>query len=130
MDTTSWLIFFAGLINQMGRVMIPAIKTSVMADAQFGPEFKQSVGKILSGVSLVCMGGKMVGAAVTDRLGGWVVLGAVFAIWIVSTVGAAATASVHVFFALWLFNSLAYTVTWGAQMQVIGATYDAEARPT
>ena len=129
MDTTSWLIFFAGLINQMGRVMIPAIKTSVMADAQFGPEFKQSVGKILSGVSLVCMGGKMVGAAVTDRLGGWVVLGAVFAIWIVSTVGAAATASVHVFFALWLFNSLAYTVTWGAQMQVIGATYDAEARP-
>lgn len=60
MDSTSWLIFFAGLVNQAGRVMIPAVKTSVMADAAFGVTFKQNVGAMLSGVSIVCLGGKMV----------------------------------------------------------------------
>jgi MFS family permease len=128
-DVTSWLLFFAGLTNQMGRVMIPAVKTSIMDDAEFGPDFKANVGGFLSGVSLVCMGGKMLGAAVTDKLGGWVVLTAVFAIWIVATLGAVSTPSVMVFGGMWLFNSLAYTVTWGAQVQVIGAVYAKDERP-
>lgn len=100
-DVTSWLLFFAGLVNQAGRVMIPAVKTSVMADPDFHPEFKQNVGAMLSGVSIVCLAGKVLGAAVTDRFGGWLVLIAVFAIWIVASVGAITTSSVYVFGGMW-----------------------------
>ena len=38
---TSYLLFAANLVNQMGRVMVPAIKTSVLADAEVGAEFKE-----------------------------------------------------------------------------------------
>ncbi len=128
-DYTSWLLFFAGLVNQSGRVMIPAIKTSVMADADFGPTFTANVGKLLSGVSIVCLSGKILGGAVTDRLGGWTVLIGIFAVWIVATLGAITAASVSIFGAMWLLNSLAYTMTWGAQVQVIAATYSDADRP-
>jgi len=123
------LLFFAGMANQMGRVMIPAIKTSVMTDPVFGPTFKANVGMMLSAVSIVCLGGKILGAGVTDWLGGWLMLIGVFAVWIVATVGAIATSSVDIFGGMWLLNSLAYTVTWGAQVQVIGATFSEAERP-
>ena len=84
-DATSWLLFSAVLINQMGRVMIPAIKTSVLADATMGAEFKDKVGAQLAFVSIVCLAGTLLGAAFTDRLGGWPVLISVFAIWIFAT---------------------------------------------
>ena len=35
----------------------------------------------------------------------------------------------QIFGAMWLLNSLAYTVTWGAQVQVIGASYSEAERP-
>ena len=35
-DVCSWLLFLAVLVNQAGRVMIPAVKTSVLADPAFG----------------------------------------------------------------------------------------------
>uniref|UniRef100_A0A7S2GG42 Major facilitator superfamily (MFS) profile domain-containing protein n=1 Tax=Haptolina brevifila TaxID=156173 RepID=A0A7S2GG42_9EUKA len=123
-DDTAWLLFAAGLANQMGRVMIPAIKTSVQSDAVMGAEFKDKVGYFLSLVSIVCLGGKVLGGMVTDRLGGWLVLISVFAIWIVSTIGSILSPSVDVFGYAWLLNSFAYTITWGAVVQVIGATYD------
>ena len=81
---TTYLLFTANLVNQMGRVLVPAIKTTVLADAEFGAEFQDKVGGLLGSVSLVCLGGKLLGAAVTDRLGGWVVLIAVFATWLVA----------------------------------------------
>lgn len=189
-------VFLAVLINQAGRVMVPAIKTSVLVDPTmagdelglkwydagvsrpktgseissgalvsalnkgleltpsefsklklkdlrpdsfvkakgghyFKPasEFQNKVGGLLSAVSIVCLGGKLLGAAFTDRLGGWVVLVAVFAIWIVATVGAIATPTVDIFGAAWLLNSFAYTITWGATVQVIGSVYDSKERP-
>lgn len=124
MDVTSWLLFLSVLVNQMGRVLVPALKTSVIADAELGVEFKDKVGVLLSGVSIVCLGGKLLGAAVTDKLGGWIVLIAVFAIWIVATIGGATAQTVDIFGYAWLLNSFAYTITWGAVVQVIGATYD------
>jgi len=123
MDVTSWLLFLAGLANQMGRVMIPALKTSVIADATMGSEFKDKVGGLLAGVSVVCLGGKILGGAVTDKLGGWLVLISVFAIWIVATLAGFTAQSVDIFGYAWLLNSFAYTITWGAVVQVIGATY-------
>ena len=36
---TTYLLFTANLVNQMGRVLVPAIKTTVLADAEFGAEF-------------------------------------------------------------------------------------------
>ena len=189
-------VFLAVLINQAGRVMVPAIKTSVLIDPSmagdelglkwydagssrpktgseinsgglvsalnkglmltpsefdklklkdlrpdsfvkakgghyFKPasEFQSKVGGLLSAVSIVCLGGKLLGAAFTDRLGGWVVLVAVFAIWIVATLGAIATPTVDIFGAAWLLNSFAYTITWGATLQVIGSVYEAADRP-
>jgi MFS family permease len=129
-DFTAWLLFFSVFTNQMGRVMVPAIKTSVLADAAMGTEFKDKAGLFLSGVSIVCFGGKLLGAAVTDKLGGWIVLVAVFVIWIVATCGSIFSTSVDLFGYAWLLNSFAYTITWGAALQVIGATYekDAEAK--
>jgi len=123
MDVCSNLLFLAVLVNQAGRVMIPAIKTSVLADADFSPEFGQNVGAMLSGVSLVCLFGKFLGAAVTDKLGGWLILISVFAFWIIATLGSVWTSSVEVFGALWLLNSFAYTITWGSAVQVVGASY-------
>ena len=43
-DACSWLLFAAVLVNQAGRVMIPAIKTSVLVDPDFAPAFEQNVG--------------------------------------------------------------------------------------
>jgi len=126
-DVTSWLLFLAVLVNQAGRVMIPAIKTSVLADDDFKPDFGETVGAMLSGVSLVCLGGKLLGAAVTDKLGGWLVLIVVFVLWLISTAGAIVTTSVPVFGAAWLLNSFAYTITWGSCVQVIGTTYEKDA---
>jgi len=122
-DSTAWLLFVAVLGNQMGRVMIPAIKTSVQVDATMGAEFQEKVGIFLSGVSIVCLAGKLLGAAVTDKLGGWLVLSLVFVIWLIATLGAMVSTSVDVFGYMWLLNSFAYTITWGAALQVIGATY-------
>jgi MFS family permease len=122
-DACSWLLFAAVLVNQAGRVMIPAIKTSVLVDKDFAPAFEQNVGAMLSGVSLVCLGGKLLGAALTDKLGGWLVLIAVFVMWIVATVASFSTYDVQVFGGAWLLNSFAYTVTWGAAVQVIGSKY-------
>ena len=68
---------------------------------------------------------KWLGAAVTDRLGGWVVLISVFAIWLVAITATFMAPSVDIFGYAWLLNSLAYTVTWGSIVQVIGAEYDA-----
>ena len=130
MDVTSWLLFTSVLVNQMGRVLIPAIKTTVIADPVMGSEFKDKVGMFLSGVSIVCLGGKLLGAAVTDKLGGWLILIAVFAIWIVATGGAVVAQSVDVFGYAWLLNSFAYTITWGAVLQVIGATYTNDSEKT
>ena len=45
---TSWLLFIAVLTNQAGRVLVPAIKTSVLADPAMGPEFKEVVGAQLA----------------------------------------------------------------------------------
>ena len=122
-DACSWLLFAAVLVNQAGRVMIPAIKTSVLVDPDFSPAFEQNVGAMLSGVSLVCLGGKLLGAALTDKLGGWLVLIAVFVMWIIATVASFSTYDVQVFGGAWLLNSFAYTVTWGAAVQVIGSKY-------
>ena len=122
---TTYLLFTANLVNQMGRVLVPAIKTTVLADAEFGAEFQDKVGGLLGSVSLVCLGGKLLGAAVTDRLGGWVVLISVFAIWLVAITATFMAPSVDIFGYAWLLNSLAYTVTWGSIVQVIGAEYDA-----
>ena len=127
-DVCSWLLFLAVLVNQMGRVMIPAVKTSVIADKDYAPQFEESVGAMLSGVSLVCLAGKLLAAAVTDKLGGWLVLISVFVMWIVATIAASVVYSVDVFGAAWLLNSFAYTITWGAALQVIGATYEGEER--
>jgi len=79
-------------------------------------------------VSLVCLAGKLIGAAVTDKLGGWLVLITVFLMWIIATIGAVATNSVPIFGGAWLLNSFAYTITWGAAVQVVGATYEAAER--
>jgi MFS family permease len=128
-EATSWLLFLAVLVNQSGRVMIPSVKTSVLADPEFGPAFQTSVGALLSGVSIVCLGGKLLGAAFTDRLGGWTVLVCVFAMWIAATLGAVVTSSVDVFGVMWLLNSFAYTITWGAAVQVVGASYGEADRP-
>ena len=122
-DATSWLLFSAVLINQMGRVMIPAIKTSVLADAVMGAEFEDKVGAQLSFVSIVCLAGKLLGAAFTDRLGGWPVLISVFGIWIFATFASIYSQSVDIFGLAWWLNSFAYTITWGAIVQVIGAVY-------
>jgi len=122
-DACSWLLFAAVLVNQAGRVMIPAIKTSVLVDPDFAPAFEQNVGAMLSGVSLVCLGGKLLGAALTDKLGGWLVLISVFVMWIIATVASFSTYDVQVFGGAWLLNSFAYTVTWGAAVQVIGSKY-------
>ena len=40
---TTYLLFTANLVNQMGRVLVPAIKTTVLADAEFGAEFQDKV---------------------------------------------------------------------------------------
>ena len=125
-DACSWLLFSAVLVNQAGRVMIPAIKTSVLADPDFAPAFEQNVGAMLSAVSLVCLGGKLLGAAVTDKLGGWLVLISVFVMWIIATVASFSTYDVQVFGGSWLLNSFAYTITWGAAVQVVGSTYSDE----
>lgn len=45
-------------------------------------------------------------------------------VWIVATFGAILAPSVDVFGYSWLVNSFAYTITWGAVVQVIGAEYD------
>ena len=188
-------VFLAVLVNQAGRVMVPAIKTSVLADPTMAgdelglkwynagaarpktgneinngglasalgskkvftrqefdkyqlkdlrpdsfiktkvgymkpsSEFQSKVGGLLSAVSLVCLGGKLLGAAFTDKLGGWMVLIAVFVIWIIATLGAVLTPSVDIFGGAWLLNSFAYTITWGAAVQVIGAVYGDKERP-
>lgn len=52
MDTISLLLFVAVLINQAGRVMVPSVMTSIMAD----PEFDLTVDarkEMLAGVSIV-----------------------------------------------------------------------------
>mmetsp|Transcript_46683 Transcript_46683/g.77237 ORF Transcript_46683/g.77237 Transcript_46683/m.77237 type:complete len:430 (-) Transcript_46683:330-1619(-) len=128
-DVTSWLLFSAVLVNQAGRVMVPAVKTSVISDPDFGASFGASVGTMLSGVSMVCLVGKLLGAAVTDMLGGWLVLVIVFVMWIVATTGAVFSPTVDFFGAMWLLNSFAYTVTWGAATQVVGACYSDKERP-
>ena len=124
MDVTSWLLFIAVLTNQAGRVLVPAIKTSVLADAAMGPTFKEVVGAQLATVSLVCLAGKLIGAAVTDKLGGWLVLISVFVFWIIATVGSIMSTDVDVFGYAWFLNSFAYTITWGAVLQVIGSVYE------
>lgn len=124
MDVTSWLLFLSVLVNQSGRVLVPAIKTSVLADPDMGPEFKDKVGALLSAVSIVCLGGKLLGAVVTDKLGGWLVLIVVFVCWVIATIGAILSPTVDLFGYAWLLNSFAYTITWGAALQVIGATYE------
>ena len=108
--------------------MIPALKTSILADADIGGEFKDKVGILLSGVSIVCLSGKILGAAVTDQLGGWLVLCSVFVFWIVATLGSTFANSVELFGYAWLLNSFAYTITWGAAVQVVGATFDEAGR--
>ena len=128
-DATSWLLFLAVLVNQSGRVMVPSLKTSVLADPDFGEPFAAVVGGLLSGVSIVCLGGKLLGAAFTDRLGGWLVLVTVFVMWLAATAGAIAAPTVDVFGYMWLLNSFAYTVTWGAAVQVVGAVYGEKERP-
>ena len=124
MDVTSWLLFIAVLTNQAGRVLVPAIKTSVIADPTLGPSFKEVVGAQLATVSLVCLAGKLIGAAVTDKLGGWLVLISVFVFWIAATFGTIMSNSVDVFGYAWFLNSFAYTITWGAVIQVIGSVYE------
>ena len=56
---------------------------------------------MLSGVSLVCLGGKLLGAALTDKIGGWLVLIAVFVMWIIATAVSVFTKDVQVFGGAW-----------------------------
>ena len=49
LDMTAWGLFIAGLINQMGRVMIPAVKTTIMADPVRLGGFKEQVGSVAVG---------------------------------------------------------------------------------
>ena len=72
----------------------------------------------------MCLGGKLLGAVVTDKLGGWLVLIVVFVCWVIATIGAILSPTVDLFGYAWLLNSFAYTITWGAALQVIGATYE------
>ena len=113
----SWLLFLAVLVHQMGRVMIQAVETSVIADKDYAPQFEESVGAMLSGVSLVCLAGKLLAAAVTDKLGGWLVLIVVFVCWVFATVGTVLSPTVDLFGYAWLLDSFAYTITWGAVLQ-------------
>ena len=76
----------------------------------------------------VCLAGKLIAGAVTDKLGGWLILISVFVIWIVATIGSIFSTSVDMFGYAWLINSFAYTITWGAVVQVIGVTYEAKDR--
>ena len=108
MDTISLLLFTAVLINQAGRVMVPSVMTSIMAD----PSFDLTVDarkEMLAGVSVVCLVGKIVGGAITDRLGGWSLLFFVFSTYIISTALICTTNDVKTFGAMWWLNSLSYT---------------------
>lgn len=118
----------AVLINQTGRVMIPSVMTSVLADPEIAVD-ADSRAVMLAGVSAVCLGGKFLGGAVTDKLGGWIVLIVVFIAFAGSSAWLIASSSATIFGAMWLLNSLAYTVTWGAACQVIGVAYDEKERP-
>ncbi|KAL1524476.1 hypothetical protein AB1Y20_019370 [Prymnesium parvum] len=124
----SWLLFAAVLVNQIGRVMVPSVMTSVLADKDFDVT-AESRGFMLAVVSAVCLGGKFLGAAVTDKLGGWFMLILVFAGYGVSSLGLVLTSSPTTFAVMWWVNSLAYTIAWGAACQVIGASYSAADRP-
>ena len=52
-------------------------------------------------------------------LGGWLVLIVVFVCWVIATIGAILSPTVDLFGYAWLLNSFAYTITWGATIQVI-----------
>ena len=128
MDTTSLLLFLSVLVNQVGRVMVPSVMTSILAD----PDFDLTVDarkNFLAGVSAVCLAGKLVGGVVTDKLGGWTLLIGVFVGFFVSSFVLTTTNDVQTFGFMWWLNSLAYTVTWGAACQIIGAAYEPAARP-
>lgn len=84
---------------------------------------------MLSGVSAICLAGKFLGGAVTDKLGGWIVLVAVFVAFVASSAVLIGSTSAQVFGAMWWVNSLAYTITWGAACQVIGVSYSEADRP-
>lgn len=124
----SWILFGAVLVNQTGRVMVPSVMTSVLADPHFDVT-PQSRGFMLAGVSAVCLAGKFLGAAVTDRLGGWLMLVLVFVSYTVSSLGLVLTSIPMLFAAMWWLNSLAYTIAWGAACQVIGMAYSEAERP-
>ena len=125
---TSWLLFLAVLVNQSGRVMVPSVMTAILADPHM-PVDADVRATYLALVSAVCLGGKFLGGAVTDTLGGWLVLIAVFLAFAASSALLITTHSANAFGAAWLINSLAYTITWGAACQVIGAAYDEKERP-
>ena len=125
---TSWLLFLAVLVNQSGRVMVPAVMTAILADSHM-PVDADVRATYLALVSAVCLGGKFLGGAITDTLGGWLVLIAVFIAFAASSALLITTHSANAFGAAWLINSLAYTITWGAACQVIGAAYDEKERP-
>ena len=46
-----------------------------------------------------------------------------------ATLGAIVTPSVTLFGYAWLLNSFAYTITWGAAVQVIGAAFGEKEKP-
>ena len=125
---TSWLLFLVVLVNQAGRVMIPSVMTAVMSDEDM-PVDAAVRGLYLSLVSAVCLGGKFLGGAITDSMGGWVILIAVFGMFAVSSSIMATCTSANTFGGMWLINSLAYTLTWGAACQVVGVAFEEKERP-
>ena len=122
MGGDSALLFSAVLLNQVGRVMVPSVITSIMQDPTF-PLTTAHRKYQLAGVSAVCLAGKFLAATLTDKVGGWPVLAFVFAVFFASSAIIVYTHDVAIFGAMWWLNSLAYTVTWGAACQIIGVSY-------
>uniref|UniRef100_A0A7S0P042 Major facilitator superfamily (MFS) profile domain-containing protein n=1 Tax=Calcidiscus leptoporus TaxID=127549 RepID=A0A7S0P042_9EUKA len=108
--------------------MVPSVMTSILADEAFVLSVDARK-DMLAGVSAVCLLGKVLGGLITDAVGGWTLLVAVFICFTASSFVLTTTTSVATFGAMWWLNSLAYTVTWGAACQIIGASYEVSERP-
>ncbi|KAJ1633226.1 major facilitator superfamily domain-containing protein [Pavlovales sp. CCMP2436] len=130
------LLFVAVMMNQVSRVMIPSLLSTIKEDSSFGSAADGSLAlagalpTMLPITSMTCLIGKLALGTVTDRVGGSTILILVFALFVASTAGLIATKSVTVFGLMWVLNSLAYTATWGAATQVIHAAFPKEAWPT
>jgi MFS family permease len=114
---------------QVSRVMIPSLLATIKEDESFGiaedgsAALTSALPTMLPITSMTCLVGKLALGTATDRLGGSFILILVFALFALSSAGLVVTSSVQLFGLMWIFNSLAYTSTWGAATQVIHATF-------